>query len=1377
MLLSSLGAQRGLPPAPVDAFKQGGSPVSRLYNWNLLVPVFVPFGIKLSDDDKALVVAGDLDFISHILSSFYERTVGELSMVVPKTMNGSTQYGYDDDRNVEIDNGAVDGTFDPSPISSRIAEMGVRDINHYKSGFGDQEPGSPLSEFSPKPLPVVSSEKLPGETGPVSAPLRSADDGNDPFHYLNNDPSAPKTPLELLGRSIEGPFGLKRGEGEVLLSRQLSTFQDWMKGVDDPPKAPRGRGHPALNWLEVMRVEIKTLAAMLCGKPGAPADQLSLGAAAAVFDVLGAGLASTDRRVYYATTQNLCAIGRRMKDFPVLKQAQQWLAAAGGPSVHLTKILTAAAAGYGPANIRVGDAKAAADAARAAAQDAALGYAPDYEAQPEERAGAQFSLAFHADDSSDSQFAERAAEAAAVAELVERFCRDSPKHLKVFLLEDLRNGADARSNPKPYIDALNVLMPALLARGPSPRSALAAEDTPGLLLLQALRCAEGPSDLREASITLLTTLWSAFPDEIEVKGEDCRQAISVLKRGARDVETSTQIHALACLFQLLHAFINAANAFSPVVYKTIVFMLIEHMRNDVVRDFITAELKVALDTHSNIPVGILVDPVVKQTSPGGQHPGLKRVDFELIASMSEHARLEARPALHLLALCLRTALDHTSGENPAGERAIALKAATRLAARLKGEEAAEEALERAAGGALARIAAEVDEPADPFFGESQRCAAEVLLATAHSMTAVGGAGVGHLRSIVRDAATNYGARNGTGHPDIEAALHVLTLAVEMGSYNPSPELIQSPGRRVLPPSPGNRGSAPLASHQREQLPRMAKLSDAPFSSPLVQRSNPRDGRTHQHVPDMDGYGSLESSFDNARSPVSIERPPNRNGRRDDAPRQTALSPRERAEERALRRLQHSAHAAARDSYNSQNTNGSDPFVIDPERVRRPANPTTSSALAAQRAKREHEISQIAVKRAVRERERENAVREKEEAAEAERKRIQAKLRVKRDALAKKAAEAGRGSSFAALSSKDRANEHLHPVREKFVSKTGPEAFGASQASRQKSAGKGPASPAESENPMSPVSDAPLSPDTPSDAPRSPDEPLSPASPEDAPALAAEDSEATDLPASPPALNTTSPSARSFNKSSSKSGALSPRSDGGASPSFGRQSSVKGAGGFGPPPERGPRVPSSKPSFRTKPSTRMTAEQSYLKVKKEKEKLKREKEDRERKKEEQRAAKAQAQHALNLKRNLEAKKIEKDLQEKERKLALKQARDKANAAKLRKTQSEKQRQEDNKKKVEAFNAKRAAEREALAKQEAEKKADAARVNRQTAAEAARLAKAASLARPKKVIQKKVVGIMGEKPPPDSPIRMQASRAQGNLFDRPKVPEPVAEEIDE
>ena len=38
--MSKLGAMRGMPPAPIDTFRDGVSPVVRLYNWNLLAPVF-----------------------------------------------------------------------------------------------------------------------------------------------------------------------------------------------------------------------------------------------------------------------------------------------------------------------------------------------------------------------------------------------------------------------------------------------------------------------------------------------------------------------------------------------------------------------------------------------------------------------------------------------------------------------------------------------------------------------------------------------------------------------------------------------------------------------------------------------------------------------------------------------------------------------------------------------------------------------------------------------------------------------------------------------------------------------------------------------------------------------------------------------------------------------------------------------------------------------------------------------------------------------------------------------------------------------------------------------------------------------------------------
>jgi len=37
------------------------------------------------------------------------------------------------------------------------------------------------------------------------------------------------------------------------------------------------------------------------------------------------------------------------------------------------------------------------------------------------------------------------------------------------------------------------------------------------------------------------------PKQVEVRGEDCRQAVTILKRAARDPHPPTQIHALACL--------------------------------------------------------------------------------------------------------------------------------------------------------------------------------------------------------------------------------------------------------------------------------------------------------------------------------------------------------------------------------------------------------------------------------------------------------------------------------------------------------------------------------------------------------------------------------------------------------------------------------------------------------------------------------------------------------------------------------------------------------------------------------------------------------------------------------------------------------------
>ena len=363
---------------------------------------------------------------------------------------------------------------------------------------------------------------------------------------------------------------------------------------------------------------------------------------------------------------------------------------------------------------------------------------------------------FHADDERgpDPRWREASATAAATAELVERFCRGSPKHLKAFLLEDLRVAADVlQDQPKSRtLTPLNVLMPALLARGPSPRHALAAEETSRREgLLEAFDARKAPRTFEDETRSRPGhSALDAFPDEIEVKGEECRQAVSVLKRGARDPNPASQIHALACLFQLLHAFINAANAFSPVVYKTIVFMLIERHAHPLRARLHLRRTQGGTRHAPQHPRGYPRGPHREAGEPRRSTPACDASTSRSSRPCPNTPDSRRDRARQTPRVGLRTALDHAAGDNPADDRAVALRA-TRLAARLKGEEAAEApARERdAPGGALARIAAEMDEPSDPFFGETQRWVVRCCTATAHSMVAVkGDPVVGRDRAIV-----------------------------------------------------------------------------------------------------------------------------------------------------------------------------------------------------------------------------------------------------------------------------------------------------------------------------------------------------------------------------------------------------------------------------------------------------------------------------------------------------------------------------------------------------------------------------------------------------------------------------------------------------
>jgi len=901
----------------------------------------------------------------------------------PESNSSSKNY------NAEMDNAmAFSSVKSPAPYNDRMGHLMNNGENFTNRELDD--------DFGP-----ATGSRMNGELDAVEMRVNSPGplpmgQRDDPFQFEKGG-SEPETPLDLLGRTVEGPFGLKQGQGVVLVGQQASKFLDWVRAGDKPGS----RSNAAKKWLDGLHVEMKFLAELLAREGGQSMQ--------ATMDVLSAGLLSHDKQIVAKTLRALCALANALGP-EALPAANDWLAAPGGPTVALTTLLCDAGGTVNTSNIRVGDAKAVAEAARAAARDAM----PNYAENPEEVAGARFALGYHGQEDGSDEWVMRAQIAAAIAEIVERICGEGLHH---FLLEDLRNGADARTNPRRFVDALNVLIPALLARGAGPRNAIAGADTPGAILLEALRCAEGPVELRESALTLLTTLWSAFPDEIEVIGDDCRKAVAVLKKTARDPQPATQIHALACMFQLLHAFINSGNAYSPVVYKTIVFMFIEHVRNNPVRDFISAELKVALDSHANIPVGILVDPVVKQSAQGGSHPGLKRVDFALIASMAEHARLEARPALHLLNMCLTTALDHVDPDGRAlkhltQERAIALKAATRLAARLKGEDAAEETIERAAGAAMSRLMMG-GRSTDGSRTEEQRAAGETIAACATAMAKVAGPGVLHLKDILRSGGASYASKLGHHSKDIDNALTILQKAMRNSSdeeYLASRSSPQRGGEDAYEEDEGEDGEYGARKHPRAAPLPLESPDDSPGGSDGMDPHQRESMRMIQRMEHMNVGGRPTPGPPPLASEYFADTP---TAFGDAQPKRVGFEGISRA----------GGALAAQGRYARENPTP----VTRPGPARAPSGPKTrlhgedyrnmpkGERLRLQREEREREIHAIAVKN----REKQIAKEMEMEAKLAKEAKLEARIKKKRLELAAAARASGRTDAFDSLSSPNR----------------------------------------------------------------------------------------------------------------------------------------------------------------------------------------------------------------------------------------------------------------------------------------------------------------------------------------------------------------------
>ena len=143
----------------------------------------------------------------------------------------------------------------------------------------------------------------------------------------------------------------------------------------------------------------------------------------------------------------------------------------------------------------------------------------------------------------------------------------------------------------------------------------------------------------------LAEIWINFSVYIESKTENY-QMLSIFKTLYKDPNRLVQTTAISQLFRVLLAFSAERNSFVPVIYKALIFNFIEYHHDIAIRDFMISNFQYAFKVILSIPVGILVEPYVKQINLClGSSYYFNINDVAFLITIARHPRFNVKEAV------------------------------------------------------------------------------------------------------------------------------------------------------------------------------------------------------------------------------------------------------------------------------------------------------------------------------------------------------------------------------------------------------------------------------------------------------------------------------------------------------------------------------------------------------------------------------------------------------------------------------------------------------------------------------------------------------------------------------------------------------------
>lgn len=147
-------------------------------------------------------------------------------------------------------------------------------------------------------------------------------------------------------------------------------------------------------------------------------------------------------------------------------------------------------------------------------------------------------------------------------------------------------------------------------------------------------------------MTFLAEIWFNFAGYVDKRTDLSNTLLVNLRKCSRERSVPARIIAISMMFRLLDKFAEEKNSSAPVLYKSLIFTMIESFHERPLREHYYLNFASLFRGVQSIPISLLIDPVLKQIQNAPNFE-FQSFDLELFKVLVQHPKLNMNHSIAL----------------------------------------------------------------------------------------------------------------------------------------------------------------------------------------------------------------------------------------------------------------------------------------------------------------------------------------------------------------------------------------------------------------------------------------------------------------------------------------------------------------------------------------------------------------------------------------------------------------------------------------------------------------------------------------------------------------------------------------------------------